>query len=288
MATNNSVMSQINNKTARVNPNSLSLKQLIDAPTMQKKFNEVLRDKAQGFTASVLNLVNNDKLLKNAAPMTIINAAMVAATLDLPVDKNLGYAWIIPYKNEASFQLGYKGYIQLAQRTGLYKHITATVVYEGEITNWDRFEETYERGDRTGNDVIGYLGHFEMINGFTKTVFWTFDEMDAHRRKFSKMSSGVKPSGVWATNYDAMAIKTVIRNLLSKWGILSIEMQRAQTADNSVIKDVDDGGNVLKDVTPEDMTDDLEEPTGEVAEPKESEGTSDKPELDIDPAKLGF
>ena len=260
MATSQELAHQLNQKPQK--SGQMSLKSLINSPVLQSKFQAVLKEKAQGFTASVLNMVNNDRVLSKAQPMTVINAAMVAATLDLPIDKNLGYAWIIPYKNEASFQIGYKGYIQLAQRTGVYKNIVATVVYEGEIRNWDRFTETYERGEKQSDSVVGYFGHFETVNGFSKTVFWSTDEMEAHRRKFSKMSGGPKPTGVWQSNYDAMAIKTVIRNLLSKWGIMSVEMQRAQVADNAVVDDVDDAGNVLKDVTPEDEPEELTEPTG--------------------------
>lgn len=257
MATNNSLTEQLkDNGVQKVDASTLGIKALMDMPTMQKKFHDVLKEKSRGFMTSVLNLVNSDSYLAQSNAMSIVTSAMVAATLDLPVDKNLGYAWIVPFKDRnhgyqqyAQFQLGYKGYIQLALRTGQYKNINATQVYEGEIRNWDRFTETYERGERTSDKVIGYLGYFEMINGFNKTVFWTKDQMEDHRVKFNKGKNKSALTGVWRDNYDAMAIKTVIRSMLSKWGILSIDMQKATLADDTVVSDVDDEGNPITDIT---------------------------------------
>lgn len=275
MAVSKDITKAIKNEPQKVDPNTLGIKSLMGMPSMKSKFESVLKEKSNGFITSVLNLVNNDTYLAQSNAMSIVTSAMVAATLDLPIDKNLGYAWIVPFKDKshgfqqyAQFQIGYKGYIQLALRTGLYKHITATVVYEGEIKNWDRLKESYERGKRTSDEVVGYLGYFETINGFQKTVYWTKDEMEAHRVKFNKAKNKNQLTGVWASNYDAMAIKTVLRNMLSKWGILSIEMQKAQGADGQVIddaNDIDDSGNILKDVTPEDAAtepEELDEPTG--------------------------
>lgn len=257
MATNSSLTNDLkNNEVQKVDANSLGIKALMDMPTMQKKFQDVLKEKSKGFITSVLNLVNNDSYLAQSNAMSIVTSAMVAATLDLPVDKNLGYAWIVPFKDKnhnyeqyAQFQLGYKGYIQLALRTGQYKNINATQVYEGEIKNWDRFTETYERGEKVSDKVVGYLGYFEMINGFNKTVYWTKEQMEAHRVQFNKGKSKTALTGVWRDNYDAMAIKTVIRNMLSKWGILSIDMQKATVADDTIISDVDDEGNPITDIT---------------------------------------
>lgn len=284
MATNNSLTNDLkNNEVQKVDPNSLGIKALMDMPTMQKKFHDVLKEKSKGFITSVLNLVNNDSYLAKSNAMSIVTSAMVAATLDLPVDKNLGYAWIVPFKDKnrnyeqyAQFQLGYKGYIQLALRTGQYKNINATQVYEGEIKNWDRFTETYERGERVSDKVVGYLGYFEMINGFNKTVYWTKDQMEAHRVQFNKGKNKTALTGVWHDNYDAMAIKTVIRNMLSKWGILSIDMQKATVADDTVISDVDSEGNPITDIT-DNVTESNEESS--------SDSKEEKPEKE-DPKKL--
>lgn len=255
----NNVKTAVSNQrsTTSVDPNSLGLKALMDTPTMQRKFQTVLKDKANGFVTSVVNLVSNDSYLAQSNAMSIVASAMVAATLDLPIDKNLGFAYIVPFKDKnhgfqqyAQFQLGYKGYIQLAQRSGRYKSINALAVHEGEITNWDPFKEEYERGEKKSDEVIGYLGYFELLNGFRKTVYWTKEQMEEHRVRFNKSKNPKALSGVWKSDYDAMAIKTVIRNLLSKWGPLSIEVEQAQKFDEqeAVLKDGADGDPIL-DVT---------------------------------------
>jgi recombination protein RecT len=241
MATNETLKNQIaeknNTQPQKVDPNKLGLKSLLSAPTMKKKFEEVLDDKAPQFMSSLLNLYNGDPNIQKAEPMSIVSSAMVAASLDLPIDKNLGYAWIVPYwdskkgQQAAQFQLGYKGYIQLALRTGQYRNINAIEVYEGELKRWNRLTEEAELDhDAIESDkVIGYLGYFELINGFRKMVYWSKDDIERHRNRFSK--SGF----VWKENYDAMALKTVIRNMLNKWGILSIEMQRAVQTDEKQV-----------------------------------------------------
>lgn len=251
MATNNDLKNQLTEKKQNiVNPANLGLKALMNTPMMKQKFEQVLKDKSDGFMASVLNLVSNDSYLSSAEPMTIVTSAMVAASLDLPVDKNLGYAWIIPYKGKAQFQLGYKGYIQLAQRSGQYKALNVIEVYDGELVGWNRLTETFEfnQDGRISDKVIGYVGYFELLNGFKKTVYWTKQEIEAHKRKFSKSDFG------WKKDYDAMAKKTVLRNMLSKWGILSIEMQKASVTDETVVKDVTDDGTILPDL---DVNDDV-------------------------------
>lgn len=262
MATSKELTQKLGNAPTKVDPKTLGIKALMETPTMQNKFKEVLKDKSSGFTSSVLNLVNNDSYLSKADPMSILTSAMIAATLDLPIDKNLGFAWLVPFRDwkngnqqRAQFQLGYKGYIQLALRTGQYVHINASEVYKGEIKNWDRFTETFERGEKESDEVIGYLGYFEMTNGFKKTVFWTKDQMEAHRVRFNKGKNPKALTGVWKDNYDAMAIKTVLRNMLGKWGILSIEMQKAQSADETAPEDIDDSGNPI-DITDNVTTDD--------------------------------
>ncbi|MCD2257400.1 recombinase RecT [Lactobacillus sp. CC-MHH1034] len=287
MATSKSLTEQLNQHPAKVNAASLGVKALLETPTMKRKFETVLKDKANGFITSVLNLVSNDTYLAQSNGMSIVTSAMVAATLDLPIDKNLGYAWIVPFKDKnhnyqqyAQFQLGYKGYIQLALRTGQYKHINAVTVYQGEIKNWDRFTETYERGERTSDEVVGYLGYFEMVNGFKKTVYWTKEQIEAHRIKFNKGKDKKALTGVWRDNYDAMAIKTVIRNMLSKWGILSIEMQKATVADENTATDFDDEGNPVTDIT-EEATETIEQTESESNKPKT--GTKKSTKKDVTP-----
>ncbi|AJH79104.1 recombinase RecT [Heyndrickxia coagulans] len=254
MATNAALKNQIASKqegTKQVSAQSLGLKALLNTPTMQKKFEQVLDKKAPQFMSSLLNLYNGDPNIQAAEPMSIISSAMVAASLDLPVDKNLGYAWIVPFYDSkkghkvAQFQLGYKGYIQLALRTGQYKAINVIAVHEGELIKWNRLTEEIELDleGATSEKVIGYCGYFKLINGFEKTVYWTKDEIEAHRIKHNKMKDKNALNNVWKSDYDAMAMKTVIRNMLSKWGILSIEMQTAVIEDEKETHDITDETN---------------------------------------------
>ncbi|EGP4986479.1 recombinase RecT [Enterococcus faecium] len=251
MATSKDLKNQLTEQNNQaVDPSKLGLKALMNTPTMKNKFKEVLKEKSDGFMASVLNLVNNDSYLSSVDPMSIVTSAMVAASLDLPVDKNLGYAWIIPYKGKAQFQLGYKGYIQLAQRSGQYQSLNVIEVYEGELRSWNRLTEQFEFDPegRLSDKVIGYVGYFELLNGFKKTDYWTKQEIELHKRKFSKSDFG------WKKDFDAMAKKTVLRNMLSKWGILSVEMQKATVTDENVVKDINENGDILSDTNVEEDT----------------------------------
>ncbi|MGP4041926.1 recombinase RecT [Gracilibacillus sp. D59] len=233
MATNSTLKNQIANKSNNNNQVSnakgTTMKGLLNSPAVMKRFEEVLGKRANQFTASILSLYNSEKMLQKAEPMSVISSSMIAATLDLPIDKNLGYAWIVPYSGKAQFQLGYKGYIQLALRTGQYKNINVIEVYEGELVKWDRLTEEMELDfeKRESDKVIGYTGYFELINGFRKTVYWSKAEIERHKKKFSKSDFG------WKNDWDAMAKKTVLRNMLNKWGILSIDMQKAVINDEN-------------------------------------------------------
>lgn len=234
MATNSTLKNQISNKNQGNNQvgqaQGTTMKGLLASPAVMKRFEEVLGNRANQFTASILGLYNSEKMLQKAEPMSVISSAMIAATLDLPVDKNLGYAWIVPYAGKAQFQMGYKGYIQLALRTGQYRNINVIEVYEGELIKWDRLTEEIDLDfdARQSDEVIGYTGYFELINGFRKTVYWSKEDIEKHKKKFSKSDFG------WKKDWDAMAKKTVIRNLLNKWGILSIDMQKSVVSDNQV------------------------------------------------------
>jgi recombination protein RecT len=226
--------------------NQLAIKDFMSKTSVQAKFQEILGQKSKGFVTSVLQVVNNNKLLANADPQSIMNSAMMGACLDLPINNNLGFAYIVPYGNQAQFQLGYKGLIQLAQRTGQYKAINSLTVYENQFISYNHLTEELEADftkDGEGQ-IVGFCAYFKMVNGFEKTVFWTKSKIEQHGAKFSKTFK--HSNGVWSTNYEAMAQKTVLKNALSKWGILSIEMQNAIISDQSVIKDikVDEEGTI--------------------------------------------
>lgn len=239
MATASSLKNQLAKKegTGQAPAIASSVKGLMDSPAVKKRFEEVLCERAPQYMSSIVNLVNSDVNLKKCEPMSVIASCMVAATMDLPVDKNLGYAWVVPYGTKAQFQMGYKGYIQLALRTGQYKAINVVEIREGELINWNPLSEEVEIDftQRKSDKVIGYAGYFKLLNGFEKTVYWSKEDIEAHAKKFSKTYSF--KNGVWQTDFDSMAKKTVLRNLLSKWGILSIEMQKAYSADNNSVKD---------------------------------------------------
>lgn len=181
MATNESLKNQLAAKPQKqVAPGQLGLKALMNTPTMRKKFEEVLHDNANAFMSNVMTLVSNDSYLADSEPMSIMSGALTAATLNLGLDKNLGYAYLVPFNSKnkqtgkwekkAQFMLGYKGYIQLAQRSGKYKALNVIEVYEGELKSWNRLTEEFEfdPNGRTSDEVIGYVGYFELLNGFKK------------------------------------------------------------------------------------------------------------------------
>lgn len=222
-----------------MNTNQVAVKDFFLRDDVKKKFQELLGQKSVGFITSVMQVVNNNKLLQSASPASIYNAAAMAATLDLPINQNLGFAWIVPYGNQAQFQVGWKGIIQLANRTGQYKAINVVEVYENQFKSYNRLTEELDADfTQEGNgNIIGYVAYFKLLNGFEKTSFWTVEEVKKHAQQFSKTYK--QSNGVWSTSFNAMAKKTVLKNTLSKWGILSIEMQNAVIADQAIINDVE-------------------------------------------------
>lgn len=222
------------------------IKQLLDMDVYKKRINEIMGKKAAPFMASIVN-VSNLPSLKDSDPNSIISSAIVAATLDLPIDQNLGFAYIVPYNTKegkkAQFQMGYRGYIQLAMRTGQYKTINAIEIYKGEIKRVNRLTGEIEFNDDEDlidrDTVVGYMAYFKLLNGFEKTLYMTKEEMERHAKKYSQSYGSskdwVSKNSLWSTDFDGMAIKTVIKRLLSKYGILSVEMQNAITNDQAVM-----------------------------------------------------
>jgi len=220
-----------------------SINSLLADDKIKGRFNEILGEKAQGFISSVMNVVKNNDYLSKADPHSILQAAVVAATLDLPIDPNLGFAAIVPYGNKAQFQMMYKGFIQLAQRSGQYKNINVCEVYEGELIKEDRITGRIELdySKRESDIIVGYVAYFSLINGFEKMIYWPIEKIDKHGKRFSKVYQ--KGSGLWSDKkgggFEAMCSKTVLKHLLSKYGILSIEMQKAVKFDQATVNDVD-------------------------------------------------
>lgn len=209
------------------------LKGMLDAESVQKQFNDVLGENKGPFIGSIIDLYNSDTYLQKCDPKQVIMEALKAATLKLPISKQLGFAYIVPYRDTPQFQLGYKGMIQLAQRTGAYKYINAGVVYEGEFKRRDKLTGAIDlSGEALSNEIVGYFAYIETLNGFSKGIYWTKEEVKRHAQRYSK--SYKSGTSAWATNFDEMAQKTVLRALLSKYGIMSIEFQTALTLDSMV------------------------------------------------------
>ena len=251
------------------------------------RFEEVLGKGAASFIASLLTIWTEDKKLQDCDVKSILSAAKQAAILNLPIMKQLGYAHVIPYKdwrsgkNVATFQLGYKGLLQLAMRSGVFKNLNAVEIYEGELKSRNRITgeiELDETASTTGA-VIGYAAYMELTNGFKKTFYMTREEVEAHAQKYSQSYSydlkNNKKTSVWSTNFDAMAKKTVMKLLLSKYAPTSIEMQgkdlvNALQADQAAITAegeyvyVDNGGDTSRDNFNEFAPETIDAETGEV------------------------
>lgn len=223
------------NNVAQATPVT-ALKTLVEASNVKQRFEEMLGKKAPGFISSMLTLVTNDKLLQRTTPQSILSACSIAASLDLPIIPSLGRAWIIPFGDKAQFIIGAKGLIELAIRSQQYRTINVVSVYEGEIQKWDKFNERATFGEKTSDVVVGYYAFFELLNGFRKAVYWTREEMVAHAQRFSKSFK----SGPWQTDFDKMAEKTLVANMLRAWGPLSVEMQTALDSDRDINPDMQD------------------------------------------------
>ncbi len=180
---------------------------------------------AKQFTASMLDLYEDGgDWLQKCDPMAVVKECLKAAQLHLPLIKSLGYAYVVPYKNVPTFTVGWKGLVQLAQNTGKYKYINADAVYEGEEVSFDRLSGAITiSGKATSDKAIGYFAYIELLNGFTKVVYMTREEMEAYGKKYSRAYN----NGPWQTDFDAMARKTVLRKVL-KFGPASTQMMQVE------------------------------------------------------------
>jgi recombination protein RecT len=217
--------------------NNITIKQALESQDATKKFKDLLGDKSTQFVTSVLSVVNNNELLLKSDWKSIYNAAITAATLDLPINQNLGFAYIIPYGGEAQFQIGYKGFIQLAIRSQEYLRLTAIPVYQNQFKSWNALTEELDGDfsiDGTGR-IVGYCAYFKLKGGYEKFVFWSTEKITKHGEKFSKNFN--TSSSLWKKDFEAMALKTVIKHIISKWGPMSTELQKAIESDQAIIRD---------------------------------------------------
>lgn len=230
-----------------------TLSSFLNGEQIKNKFTEILGARGTAFVASVLSVCNTNNDLKNATPESIYMAALMAATLDLPVNPNLGHAFLIPYKTKAGtpeervecqFQISAKGFKQLAIRTGQYAKISDAIVYEGQLVKEDPLQGfEFDWSKKAGETVIGYVSYFKLVSGYESTFYMTKAQVNAHALKYSQTfkskTAWVKATSKWTTDFDAMALKTVTKLNISKNGPLSVEMQKAMVSDQSVIKDAD-------------------------------------------------
>lgn len=216
----------------------------------QEYLQSVLGEKKQAFVNNMTALVSNDKALQACEPMSLMFAALKVTSLDLPLDNNLGFAYVIPYRNnkenktEAQVQIGYKGISQLAIRSGQFETINVTDVREGELKGRNRLTGELELdwiNDDTARmkaKIIGYIGYFKLLSGYSKTTYWSIEELKEHGLNYSQTFK--KGFGVWKDNFNAMAKKTVLKLMLNKGDApMSVEMQQAIKYDQSVILDED-------------------------------------------------
>ena len=227
----------------KIDNTPLTLQQLVKSDAIMKSAERTLGDRGKQFLASVLALANSDKDIVKCDPMTTYNACLTAATLDLPVNQNLGFAYIVPYLNKAQFQMGWRGFVQLAMKTGQFQSLGARAVYKNELAGVDSFtgEPKFNFQTEKEGDVIGYMAYFILLNGFRKAEFMTNEELNKHAKRYSQTFK--KGFGIWVDNFDAMAKKTVLKLLLSRYAPLSIEMQTAIVEDQKV-------GNEYADIKP--------------------------------------
>ena len=247
---------------------------LITNPNTDTYLTSVLAERKGEFINNLTAVVANDAKLQACEPLTLMYAALKATALRLPLDPNLGQAYIIPYKNnrerktEAQFQIGWKGFIQLAIRSGQFQTINATDIREGELKGYDLMtgEVNVQAVEgREAKPVIGYLAYFKLTNGFSKSLYMSAEEIEQHATRYSQSYRGkYRDTSLWATDKDAMAKKTVLKLLLNRFAPLSVDMQSAVQADQSVLHGdgkldyVDNSKSQLAEVAEAAMAEDVE------------------------------
>lgn len=234
-------------------PKEITMSVYLSKDDTKKYLNTILGDKERvnHFITSLTSLAGSSDSLKNCDRNSLLACALKATSMGLPFDPNLGFAWAVPYGNVATFQIGAKGYIQLALRTGRYKYIGSREVREGEFLgrNFVGDPEISWLPDNERKDlkIIGYMAGLELINGFRKVIFWTINDVEAHAQRYSQSyrkykRTGDKNNAIWALQFDKMAEKTLLKLLISKYGIMSTDMQQAVVSDQSKINiDLDTG-----------------------------------------------
>ena len=224
----------------------------LSTDAMKRKINEMVGgEKGQQFVTSIISAVSTNPQLAECDNASIVSAALLGQALNLSPSPQLGQFYLVPFNDNkrgckvAQFQIGYKGYIQLAIRSGQYKKLNVLAIKEGELIKYDPLDEDIEvklienEEEREKAETIGYYAMFEYLNGFRKTIYWSKQRMEAHALKYSMGYRAKKGYTFWEKDFDGMAYKTMLRQLISKWGIMSIDltMQKALESDMAVIND---------------------------------------------------
>ena len=256
----------MNNQVTNKPKNSIT--SYLNSQSMQGYLSDVIGNNKEKFVTNLVSVTNQNKTLQECTNMSLVSGALVATTLKLSLNSAFGYAYLVPFKNkaltkekgyevkEAQFQIGYKGYIQLALRTGEYSRLNAVPIYKSQFMGWNALTEDLQLNsfdDFDNDEIIGYVAFFRLKNGFEKTMFWSYDKMlnhaDTYSQAFNKsiavkiknnqinQADMWKYSSFWYKDFDGMALKTMLRQLLSKYGIMSEEMEKAYEYDQSVIVD---------------------------------------------------
>lgn len=245
----------INNSLVRSKGNQrLGITAYLTADAVKNQINQVVGGKdGQRFISAIVSAVNTNPMLQECTNQSILSGALLGESLKLSPSPQLGHYYLVPFNDKekgkvATFQLGYKGYIQLAIRSGQYKKLNVMAIKEGELEYFDPLNEDIKINlmidswdEREEAETIGYYAFFELTNGFRKAIYWSKKQMEAHAIKYSPGYKKDKEKGwkytFWSKDFDGMAYKTMLRQLISKWGIMSVEMQNAIDSDMAVINE---------------------------------------------------
>ena len=295
MAVNNSLVAKQNQR--------LGITAYLTNDAVKNPINQVIGGKdGQRFISAIVSAVNTNPALQECTNQSILSGALLGESLKLSPSPQLGHYYLVPYNDKekgkvAQFQLGYKGYIQLAIRSGQYKKINVIAIKEGELEYFDPLNEDIKVNlmidkwdEREAAPTIGYYAMFELVNGFRKAIYWSKKQMESHAIKYSPGYKKDREKGwnytFWSKNFDEMAYKTMLRQLISKWGIMSIEMQNAIDADMAVINEDGSKDYVENDDSVVDM--EQEDTEGPDAPAQQAEPTQErKAPMDAQAALFG-
>lgn len=293
------------NNTLAARPNRVGLTAYLTQDAVKDQIAKVVGGKdGQRFITAIISAVNTNSQLQQCTNPSILSAALLGESLKLSPSATLGHYYMVPYKDKekgmvAQFQLGYKGYIQLAIRSGMYKKLNVLAIKEGELVRFDPLNEEIEvnliqdEEARENAPTVGYYAMFEYINGFRKAIYWSKTKMEKHALRYSQGYRSDKKNKTeytfWSKDFDGMAYKTMLRQLISKWGIMSIDMQTAMEKDQAVISE--DGSANYVEMTEETSAVEVApapEPTPEPAPEPKPKKKAEKPKEEDDPADALF